>query len=174
MRTPLSAIALSIFVGAFVQAQDGVDFTGRWILETPSLTSAETPHALSVRQSLVTTNVRGEPMRPFFKDITIERQVGDGGPAETHLIGVVGGVVGGLTSTSDTAGSPREHHAVKWDANALVFESGRYTGQSRETGVWTERREIWSLDSDGRLHVVITTRGSGEALRIVSVRYRRQ
>ncbi len=163
-----------MLLGAFVQAQDGVDFTGRWVLETPSLASAETPHALSVRQSLVTTNVRGEPMRPFFKDITIERQVEGGSRAETHQIGVVGGVVGGLTSTSGTTGSLREHHAVKWDANALVFESGRYTGQSRETGVWTERREVWSLDSDGRLHVVITTRGSSDAPRTVSVLYQRQ
>jgi len=128
MRTPLSAIALSMLVGAFVQAQDGVDVTGRWILVTPSLASPETPDALSVRQSLVTTNVRGDPMRPFFRDITIERQVEGGSRAETHQIGVLGGVVGGLTSTSGTAGSPREHHAVKWDTNALVFESGRYTG----------------------------------------------
>ena len=113
-------------------------------------------------------------MRPFFKDITIERQVEGGSRAETHQMGVVGGVVGGLTSTSRTAGSPREHHAVKWDANALVFESGRYTGQSRETSAWTERREVWSLDSDGRPHVAITTRGSSDAPRTVSVLYQRQ
>ena len=174
MRTPLSAIALSMLVGTFVQAQDGVDFTGRWILESPSSASAETARALSVRQSLVTTNIRGEPMRPFFKDIAIERQAEGGTRVETHQIGVVGGVVGGLTSTSGTAGSPRRHHAVKWDANALVFESGSYTGQSPETGVWTERREAWSLDSDGRLHVVITTRGSSDAPRTVAVVYQRQ
>ena len=174
MRRLLSAIALSLLAGAFVQAQDGVDFTGRWILETPLMASAETPQALSVRQSLVTTNGRGEPMRPFFKDITIERQVESGNRAESHQIGVVGGVIGGLPSTSSTTESPREHHAVTWEANALVFESGRYTGQRRETGVWTERREVWSLDSDGRLRVVITTRGSSDALRTVSVRYRRQ
>lgn len=175
MRTPLSAIALSMLVGAFVQAQDGVDFTGRWIFESPSSASAETPRALSVRQSLVTTNVRGEPMRPFFKDITIEREVEGSTRAETHQIGVVGGVVGGLTSTSGTAGSPGgHHHAVKWDANTLVFERGSYTGQRPETGVWTERREAWSLDSDGRLYVVITTRGSSDAPRTVAVVYQRE
>ena len=174
MRTPLSAIALGMLVGAFVHAQDGVDFTGRWILESQSSASAETPRALSVRQSRVTTNVRGEPMRPFFKDITIEREVEGSTRAETHQIGVVGGVVGGLTSTSGTAGSRRGHHAVKWDTNALVFESGSYTGQSPETGVWTERLEAWSLDSDARLHVVITTRGSNDAPRTVAVVYQRQ
>ena len=167
MRTPLSAIALSMFGGAFVQAQNGVDFTGRWILKSPSSASAETPRALSVRQSLVTTNVRGEPMRPFFKDITIEREVEGSTPAETYQIGVVGGFVGGL----GTAGS---HYAVEWDGNVLVFESGSYTGQRPETGVWTERRETWSLDSDGRLHVAITTRSPNDAPRTVALVYRRR
>ena len=167
MRTPLSAIVLSMLVGAFVQAQDGVDFTGRWILESPSSASAETPRALSVRQSLVTTNVRGEPMRPFFKDISIEREVEGSTRAETYQIGVVGGVVGGL-------GTAGRHYAVKWDANVLVFESGSYTGQKSETGVWTERREAWSLDSDGRLHVVITTRSPSDAPRTVAVVYQRE
>ncbi len=82
-----------MLVGAFVHAQDGVDFSGRWILKSPS--------------------------------------------------------------------------------DTLVFESGRYTGQRPETGVWTERREAWSLDSDGRLHVVITTRGSSDAPRTVAVVYQR-
>jgi hypothetical protein len=167
MRAPLSAIALSMLVGAFVRAQDGIDFTGRWILESPSAASAETPRALSVRQSLVTTNVRGEPMRPFFKDITIEREVEGSTRAETYQIGVVGGVVGGL-------GGSGRHYAVKWDANVLVLESGSYTGQIPETGVWTERREAWSLDSDGRLHVVITTRSPTDALRTVALVYRQR
>jgi hypothetical protein len=179
MRTPLSAIALSMLVGALVQAQDGVDFTGRWILESPLSASAETPRALSVRQSLLTRNVRGEPMRPFFNDISIEREVEGNTRTEMHEIGVVGGtvtggVVGGPISSSGRAENLRGHFAVKWDANTLVFESGSYTGQSPETGVWTERREAWSLDSDGRLHVVITARGFSDAPRTVAAVYQRQ
>ena len=164
---PLLAIALSMRVGVFVQAQDGIDFTGRWILDSPSPASAEAPRALSVRQSLATTNVWGEPMRPFFKDITIEREVEGSTRAETYQIGVVGGVVGGV-------GTGGRHYAVKWEANVLVFETGSYTGQTPETGVWTESREAWSLDSDGRLHVVITTRGFNDAPRTVAVVYQRQ
>jgi hypothetical protein len=164
---PLLTIALAMLVGSFVQAQDGIDFTGRWILDSPSPVSAEAPRALSVRQSLRTTNVRGEPMRPFFKDITIEREVEGGTRAETYQIGVVGGVVGGL-------GTGGRHYAVKWEANVLVFENGSYTGQTPETGVWRESREAWSLDSDGRLHVVITTRSSSDAPKTVAPVYRRR
>jgi hypothetical protein len=169
-----ASIALITLAGVLVQASDGVDFTGRWILESPPPAPAGTPRALSVRQSLVTTNVRGEPMRPFFKDIIIDREVDGATRHERHQIGVVGGVVGGILLTGGVATNPQGHHAVKWDANALVFESGSYTGQSPETGVWTERREVWSLDSNGRLRVVITIRGSSDAPRTVALVYQRQ
>jgi len=166
-----------MLVGAFWQVPEGVDFTGRWILESPSSASAETPRALTVRQSVATRTVRGEPMKPFFKDITIEREVGAGTHTETHQVGIGGGTICGVVSAGGTARAPdcgNEHHEVKWDANSLVFETGSYTGPRPETGVWTERREMWSLDSDGRLHVVITTRGSSDAPRTVALVYKRQ
>ena len=53
-------------------AQDKPDFSGSWILESGS-SGADIPQALSVSQSIVRTNVRGEPMQPFFKDITATR-----------------------------------------------------------------------------------------------------
>jgi len=159
-------------VGASLRAQVGQDFTGRWILESPAQPAPDIPRALSVRQSLVSTNVRGEPIRPFFKDITIEREFASGTRSETHEIGVVGGVLP-APGPDRRANGPNQHHAVKWDANALVFESGSYTGQGRETGVWTEHREIWSLDSNNRLHLMITTRSSIDALRTVELVYRR-
>ena len=40
--------------------------------------------------------VRGDPMEPFFRDITIERQFATGTQSETRLIGVQGGTVSGL------------------------------------------------------------------------------
>jgi len=166
----VSSNVLHLVVGGFVQPQEGVDFTGRWILEPSSSASAETPSALSVRQSLATTNARGDAMQPFFKDITIEREVEGSTRAETHQIGVVGGVVS-ATSGGRSWGS---HEAVMWDANTLVIESGSFTGERPETGVWSERREAWSLDSGGRLHVAITTRSSSDAPRSAAAVYRRE
>jgi len=173
MRTSLSAIALSVLVGGFVQAQEGVDFSGRWILESSSA-STETPRALSVRQSLATTNVRGEAMKPFFKDITIEREVEGSTRAEAHQIGVAGGVVEGTSGSGTLGRSWGRHEAVEWDAKTLVFVSGSYTGERPEAGVWSERREEWSLDAGGRLHVTITTRGSSDAPRTVAAVYQRE
>ena len=171
MGKALWVVGLTVLVGASLVAQDGRDFTGRWILESPSRPSPDTPGALSVRQSLVSTNVRGEPMRPFFRDITIEREVEGSTRSETHQIGVTGGVVSAPAAGGKA--EPHRHYAVSWDGNALVFDSGSHTGQKPETGVWAERREVWSLDSDGRLHVLITTRTSIDSTKTVALVYRR-
>ena len=166
------SIALIMLARVGVAAQDKPDFSGRWVLATLQQSDTDIPLALSVRQSLVRTTVRGDPMEPFFRDITIERQFETGTQSEIHLIGVQGGTMPGLRADG-SANGPTGHHAVRWDGNALVFESASYTGQRPETGVWTERREIWSLDADSRLCVVIATRSSGDGSRNIMLVYRR-
>jgi len=168
----LWVLVLTVLLGTSLHAQNGPDFSGRWILESRSQPASDIPKALLVRQSLVRTNVRGEPMRPFFRDITIEREFESGTRSETHEIGVVGGVVPGVGPDGRISGV-RQHHAVTWDGKALVFESGSYTGATPETGVWTERREVWSLDSNRRLHLVITTLSSVSASSTVTLVFRR-
>ena len=118
------------------------------------------------------TNVRGEPMKPFFKDIAIDREYesgtrsGDARDRRHRRSGV-------WDSQGWRSAGPRGHHAVKWDQKALVFESGSYTGDSPGTGEWSERREVWSLQPDGRLQVAITTAGSAEKTTTVTLLYRR-
>jgi hypothetical protein len=166
------SIALIMLATVGVAAQDKPDFSGRWVLATSQQSDADIPLALSVRQTLVRTTVRGDPMEPFFRDITIERQLETGTRTENHLIGIQGGTVSGLRADGSLNG-PTARHAVRWDGNALVFESGSYSGQRPESGVWYERREMWSLDADGRLLVVITNRSSDDAPRETTVAYRR-
>jgi hypothetical protein len=55
---------------------------------------------------------------------------------------------------------------------SLVFESGSHAGQLPEHGVWSERREVWTLDPDGHLRVVITTRSSTDGSTSVALVYR--
>ena len=166
------ASLLIVFTTVGIAAQDKPDFSGRWVLATPQQSDTDTPLVLSVRQTVVRTTVRGDPMEPFFRDITIEREFETGTRSETHLIGVQGGTVSGVRADGSPTG-PRTHHAVKWDGNALVFESGSYTGQHPETGTWAERREIWSFEADGRLRMAIINRSSVDAPRAVTLHYRR-
>lgn len=153
-------------------AQDKPDFSGRWVLASSEQPGPDTPRALSVRQSIVRTTVRGEPMTPFCKDIAIDLEFESGTRSETRAIGIIGGVVPGIRKGGSPDG-PHGHHAVTWDQNALIFESGNYTGETPGTGVWDERREVWSLEPDGRLRVAMTTRSSVDAARTVTLMYRR-
>jgi hypothetical protein len=157
-------------------AQDTPDFSGHWALESPSPSAADIPRALSVTMSLVRTNVRGEPMNPFFKDITVARESANGTSSETYQIGVVGGAVGGTVGGRGNGRSdfPSSHHRVVWEKQILVIETGSYTGPTPESGQWAERREAWSLDPDERLRLAITSHSSGSASSTVILVYRRQ
>ena len=152
--------------------QDKPDFSGRWILVSADPPGPDIPRAMTVRQQLVRTNVRGEPMTPFYKTIAIDRDLESGMRSETHEIGIQGGVVGGVVG-DDSSSRPHGLHAVKWDGTVLVFETGTYSGETSQSGPWAERREEWSLEPDGRLRVAITTRGSADAARTVTLVYRR-
>jgi general stress protein 26 len=152
--------------------QDKPDFSGRWILVSAEPAGPDVSRALTVVQELVATTVRGEPMTPFFKNITIDREGEIGARREVHQIGIQGGVVPGL-NTDGSPNGPRQVHAVKWDDRRLVFENGSYSGETPGTGEWRERREEWSLEPDGRLHTAVTNRGSGMQPRTVTAIYRR-
>jgi hypothetical protein len=166
------SVILVLLVAVTLAAQERPDFSGRWVLVSPEQSGPDTPRALSVRQSVVRTNVRGEPMKPFFRDIAVDREYESGTRSETSPIGIIGGVVPALREDGSSKG-PHGHHAVTWDQDALIFETASYTGDTRGTGVWSERREVWSLHPDGRLRLAITTAGSVERSRTVTLTYRR-
>ena len=52
---------LSMLVAATVAAQDKPDFSGRWILETSVPAGPDVARSLTVRQTVVRTNVYGAP-----------------------------------------------------------------------------------------------------------------
>ena len=113
--------------------------------------------------------MRGEPVPPSFKDITVTRMLNGGAQSETYLISVVSGFM-----TGTAVPRPNTHRRVVWEEQALVIENGSFTGQTPETGDWTEQREVWSLDSPDRLRVAITTRGSVGLSSSATLLYRRR
>jgi hypothetical protein len=165
-------IALIVLATVTLGAQERPDFSGRWVLIPPVPSGKDIPSVLSVRQSPERTTGGAASTESPFKDITIDRQFESGTTSETHSLGVMGGVVPGLRAGGTPAG-PRGHHRVQWEGSSLVFERGDYTGEAGEGGAWTERREVWSFQPDGRLRVVITTRGSVDRPTEVALMYRR-
>ena len=169
------SVGLALFAAVTLAAQERPDFSGRWVLDSPRESGPDIPSALSVRQSVARTTMTGEPMVPFFKDITIERRFVSGTTSETYAIGLVGGVVSGVARgvRADASASTTSHHSVRWEGDSLVFESSSSTEQPSGRTTWAERREVWSLQPDGRLHVVVTRRSSLEAPDEVIAVYRR-
>lgn len=152
-----------------VSAPDKPDFSGTWILQSPP-DGGRGAASLSITQTLSHTNVRGEPVKPHYKEITITRRSGAGTQTETLQIGVVGGAVPGEPNTGGDVATCRR---VAWEDDALVVESGRCNGVASGVDAGPERREVWSLDPNGLLHITITTRGPGGGTNTASVAYRR-
>jgi HEAT repeat protein len=153
------------------------DFSGRWVLVSPAHPPANAARVLVVEQPITRTNVRGEPMPPSFLAIAIRREGPSGVTSETRMIGVVGGVVGGWVGPKGASGrsSTSSRDETRWDGNALVLSGGTYTRDSERTVVdWSEHRETWSLDSDGRLRIEIRSEASGAARQTETLLYRRQ
>ncbi len=170
---PGRAIAPTVLIAALawgtqVALPEQPDFSGSWIL-TSTVGSAGGRESLTVKQTVVQTNVRGEPMKPFFREIAITRRSDDRVASETFQIGGVGGGI----SSGSPAGRVSTYRRVVWDDRALVFETAGYTGPARETGNWSERREIWSLDLNGLLHVEVTTSSWNTPVQTVARLYRR-
>jgi hypothetical protein len=173
LSATLWLIALRLCSMVQLAAQDKPDFSGSWALESGAQVAADIPQELSVTQTLVRANLRGEPMKPFYRDISVTRVLESGRRSETYHIGVVGGTVHGLAADGIATG-PRTHHRVAWTEQSLVIESGSHTGSTPESGQWAERREVWSLEPNGRLRLAITTRSWIEASKTVILVYRRQ
>lgn len=169
----MPAVAMVLAASIAAAAQEKPDFTGRWILESPAPSDPDAPRALVVRRSPARANAPGEPPPPLVGGLTVDRELESGTRSETLAIGVVGGMTPGLNEGGTTSG-PRSEHSVRWEGDTLAIERGSHTGPAPETGVWSHRREVWSLDSDGRLRVVITTRGSAAEARTITLLYRRQ
>jgi hypothetical protein len=126
VKVQLALLSLLAMVAvAPLSGQDSPDFSGTWALESAPVGEPDVPQTMSVSQVLVTTNVRGEPMRPFFKELTITRIIANGALSETHQIGVVGGSISGRVGGAE---GPRTQHRVVWEGQSLVFELGTFTG----------------------------------------------
>jgi len=166
--TLVSVLAIPLLIAYRAVAQDLPDFTCVWILDSVAPPSTDIATTLAVRQSVAQTNVRGEPMKPFFKYLTVTRELVSGSHTETYAIGMTGG------KRSGRIGLPSSHERVVWEGHDLVIETGTFTGAAPRTGAWAERREAWSLDASGKIRISIATSSSDGSSGTVEILYRRR
>jgi hypothetical protein len=155
-------------------AQDKPDVSGHWVLESRVAASLDVPRELTVLQTITSTNLRGEPMKPFFKTITIVREFATLRRTDTYEIGLSGGTVGGFVQGGERHESPRTSWSVTWFGRQLLFTSGQYSGLTKEDGPYTEHSELWSLERRGRLVIRFADESSQTKPIDVTLTYRRR
>jgi hypothetical protein len=167
MRTTLSVSLFVALIAGSVTAQAKPDFAGRWVLANAGDAGVDVAEELTV-STLDTSPV---PL-PSLK---IERHLKGGVRSETYQIGLVGGVVGGisLNAKGEHVAPSQTRHSTTWNGNKLVIATASYSGLTRESGPYTEREEVWSLDDEGRLVIVVTERSSTAARPTLTLMYRR-
>jgi len=178
MTITLGLSILSAFIvveGAVAQAKP--DFSGNWVLVSPSDAAANVAQELTVRQWVERrTSVRGKPVD--FILVTIARQSKSGLRSESYQIGLGRGTVGGVDRTGRGPGPngevPGTEVLTKRDGDRLVIESSSYSGATREAGPYTERKEVWSLDAEGALFITTTERSSDVEPWTTNLTYRRR
>jgi hypothetical protein len=164
MRTlPMLCVAL-LMAGHGVAAQTRTDFSGRWVLENAPDASGATAIELIVQQVELTTSGLGRALPGPITYLTVERHFATEKRIDRYQpVGLVGGVVEGLSGQRGTLTTTMQW-ATKWEGEVLVI-SRTERGETRD--------ERWSLDAEGSLIVLATTRanGSESTTRLV---YRRQ
>src|SRR3954469_15323202 len=119
MRMP-ATLSLELVLAAVVSgaAQEKPDFTGTWVLVTPT-GAANVPATIVVRESFKRESVTGVALPSPIVSMHVERRAADGGVmADDFTIGVIGGFVGG---GSGGAVPVRRNFAATWDNNQLVL-----------------------------------------------------
>jgi hypothetical protein len=164
-----AVILFSLIVGPL--AAQHQQLFGRWLLEPGQDSVSAAPQTVTVRQSLTRTMERG-PMKPFFRDITIERAFKTGIRSETYQIGVAGEQ---LPSVKED-GTPNRviDHFVRFEGQSLIIESGSELNKTPKSDGRQEHREAWEIEPDGRLKLTITTRTANAPPETVTYMYRRQ
>ena len=174
-------VALTLLAATVQAPPDQPDFSGRWVLDTPNLATPDAARRIVVVQPITRSTVSGAPMKPAFLRISIRREGVSANSDETRLIGVAGGTVTGLVGGTvpdlsregfSVGNSTREETA--WQRDSLVFANSSYGPGGPRTGDWTERREKWSLEPDGRLRVEILAASGKSARRLDVYLYRRE
>jgi hypothetical protein len=161
MRMRLWLCVLVSVIAETTAAQSNPDFSGRWVLVNPAAAS-------DIARDLVVRESFEAPVTV----LTVERRSKGDVRIATYKIGLAWGRTSGITE--DGQGPiTRTRLSATWDGDRLVIETGTYWGATRESGPYSEHDEIWSLDAQGRLVMIVTDRGSGTELRTTQLTYRR-
>ena len=143
-------------------AQDEPDFSGHWILVSPSDTPPTAARAMAVQMAYTRESVRGNPITPPLVTLTIERTFDAEVGSQRLTIGTTGGWVGGVSGNAFADGSPlvaQTRFSTRWNGDKLVIELSS-SGSALNVVTDSFRREVWTIDEQGALSIAVTDRSA--------------
>jgi len=171
----LVSCIVAVLVAPATSAQDKPDFSGDWILVSPT-DATNAAQTLTVRQSFTRESVKGTPIDPPLITHAVERRLDSGLHSDVYTIGTVGGIVSGLVGNSATGLSSQTQETrftTTWDGDTLVIDT-RYSGRPADVGAESEHKEVWSLDPRGALLLTVTDQSPGTQPVTTNLIYRRR
>ena len=169
MRIHLAVCALVLLFVGTAAAQGRPDFSGTWVLVTPNrvVSAAQT---LVVRQTFTRESVQGFPIDPPLITLAVERHSAGSVHSEFYTIGEMGGTVSGIAGSQPSA---KTEFSTRWDGDRLVIENSE-SRQLENASSWSRHMEVWSLNAQGALSVVVTERTAANEPIATNLLYRRQ
>lgn len=155
----LCAYALAVLLSAQTPTQP--DFSGRWVLVAPEPVPADVPSVLVIQQHVKRTDMRGNPMQPFWDLLMVE---GDDSKSRIRSsiydFGVTGSMAGGVVGRETSRPLPptrRTQESVAWQDRTLVITSEEWMqGEGGKRESYQQHKEVWALDGQGRLVITAT------------------
>ena len=146
VRLVLQSFALLVLAVPPLSAQDRPNFSGEWVrVEPPGDQTA----VLNVVQDSYS--------------IRIDHKSADGPRSSAYGLGTEGGIVGGLIGGTTAGPTNSILWSATWKDVSLVITRAESTTQAGVTKLESSREEVWGIDRDGLLVIVITHQETGAA-----------
>ncbi len=151
------------------------DFSGHWVPVEPNDVPTDVARELTVRQYV--QNPKGIwPGDPVTRVLLVTRRVGNDVLTTRYEMGggIAGGVAGGIAANGvQDPRHSRYGRSRRWDGDTFVIEDYSGSGTS-ENWSFTEHRETWALDANGRLVITTADRSSAGEPRTITLVYHRR
>jgi hypothetical protein len=170
MRIHLASCILVLLVAHVTWAQDKPDFSGNWILVSPTDPPDGAARTLIVRETFTRESVKGTPIDPPLIRLAVERRLNTSVRSDLYTIGTVGGTVGNAGPGGQTE---QTRSSTDWNGDSLVIHITD-SGRPLEAGAESEHTEVWSLGVQGALSLTVTDRRPGTEARTTSLLYHRR
>ena len=156
MRMTMGLCVLVFVIGGASAAQSRPDFSGQWVLASPTDAASDAAPELVIGQAVGMTGVI----------LVVDRRSKDGVRSERYRTGV--------RQFVERRDGTTTRLLVRWDGDTLVIQRDSYSGQIAGSQLDTEHQELWSIDPKGMLVMTAADRSGGAEPRTTTLVYRKR